>query len=84
MRLLVPKVKPRVSTQSKDAPAFVIVLKFQRFQWGQLVNATTCAGGYLQVISRRLFFFKSALIVLSIAKTKNHIYILKSFGVMNE
>ena len=38
----------------KDA-AFVIVLKFQRFQWGQLINATACSGGYLQVVKKQRF-----------------------------
>nr|CAH0112384.1 unnamed protein product [Daphnia galeata] len=41
-------VKPRANSAPKDV-ALVIVLKFQRFQWGQLVNATTCIGGNLQI-----------------------------------
>lgn len=43
-------MKPRANSAPKDV-ALVIVLKFQRFQWGQLVNATTCIGGNLQVQS---------------------------------
>jgi len=59
-------VKPRANSAPKDV-ALVIVLKFQRFQWGQLVNATTCIGGNLQVKS--LLNFWMPCIVYPVAKS---------------
>lgn len=55
----------------KGAPRdFVLRLRFKKFKVGQLLNATHCEGGYLQV-SRRWMLLLGGLIYGSVAIKSN-------------